>query len=486
MVIAISVILALSLVVVLPLIIFKNKIGEKNILLIARILAISFFALGILRCFMNDNFIWVINGGTYNLTYYQTTDILQSLLRWGMMLGYVVYPVAVYFSTRTTKNFAIYFCLPVAIVAMFSYDNFLEYFTTDSGRGIWVDEWFRHIEFVLELSLMIIVPILIRFCFGHKFAWKNWKEWSHFFGLLPLALLIVVPVYLPQSILGFTDKYMAPFTTPNFLWVAVIFGLLIVLYLAYRFKSRETRRMICVFLSLYLFLHYNSIYLMDLTLSRLPFQLCNLGSYLILIALLINKQGFYDFILMANVPGALIAFCVPDVKEGMLSYWNMHFYIEHTWVFVIPLLIVALRIADRPNKNAFKHFFIGFSAYFLFCAISGIIINCFVYVPNHSVLNQVNYFYIFDDTVLEVLPILGFTRDWAVTWGIYDYTFYPLYIVLIYILYSIFSLAVYWVYKQLAKVGDNHFTTRQIRIDLYNERGWYKRRKKLPNRSYED
>jgi len=478
----ILIIILVVLATFIPLVVLQNKIGKDKLLLIVKIMSIVFYSLAIFRCFLNDNFIWVINGGTYNDIYYKTTDVLQSLLRWGMCLAYIVFPCSAYFKTKTLKNWTMYFCFPLAIACLCCYGNFMEYFLTSSGRAIQLAPALRHIEFSLELVIMLLVPLLMRFCLHEKFDVKNKKEWLNFFLLLPLALMVTIPVSLPQSLLGFTDKFMVPFTLPNFLWVGVIFAILIGLYFAYRFKDKETRTMLCTFLSLFLFLHYNSIYLMDLKMSRLPFQLCNLGSYLVLMTLLIKKQSFFDFVLLANVPGAMIAFCVPDIKEGMLSYWNIHFYIEHTWVFIIPLLMVALRIKERPKLSAIKHFFVGFSIYFGFCILSGLVENCFLYIPYHPFWNKVNYFYIFDTTVLNALPFLAFTRSWAVTLN--GYTFYPLYMMLIYVLYSVYCMLFLFVYIKLCQIGDNHFKMRQIRIDMYKQKGRYKKR--VPQRDYVD
>ena len=466
-----------------PLYIFRNKIGSEKLQTTLKVLAIVLYSLAILRCFLSDSFIWVINGGTYDEKYYKTTDILQSLLRWGICFSYIVLPCAVFFKTKVLKNFAIYFCLPIALVSTYFYWDFMDYFLTPSGRAITTSAIFRHIEFSMELVLLILIPLMLRFCQKNKFDVKNKKEWLNFFVLLPLALMVTIPVTLPQSLFGFTTKYMVPLTLPNFLWVGIIFALLIGLYFAFRFKDRETRVMICYFLALFLFYHYNSIYLMDLKMSRLPFQLCNLGSYLVLLALLIKKQWFFDFVLLANVPGAMIAFCVPDISEGMLSYWNIHFYIEHTWVFIIPLLMVALRVVPRPKlSSAIKHYFIGFSIYFMFCAISGVIANSYLYIPYHPFFNKVNYFYIFDTKVLAFLPFLSFTQKWAVTLN--GYTFYPMYMLLIYILYSVFCMVFLYVYCSLMKVGDDHYRMRQVRIDLYQKRGRYK--KHVPKREYID
>lgn len=478
------IILLVSAGIFVPLFILKNKIGIERLRLIAKIMAIALFTLALIRLFLNDSFIWVINGGTYGGIYYKTTDVWQSILRWGMTFAYIVYPCAIFFSLRTLKNFAVYFCFPMVILSSIFYNDFMSYFLQDSGRAMFAPEWLRHVEFSAELILMIVIPLFIRFIFGHKFDVKSRSEWLHFFGLLPLALIIVIPVTLPQSLFGYTKQFMNPLTVENFAWIGTIFAMLIILYLAFRFKNRETRYALCVFLALYLFYHYNSIYLMDMKLSRLPFQLCNLGSYLVLIALLIKKQGFFNFIFLANVPGALIAFCVPETSEAMLSYWNIHFYIEHTWVFIIPILCVVLRIFERPAKNSIKHFVIGFSIYFVFCALSGIIINSFIAKPNDPVLNEVNYFYLFNTTVLETLPMLGFTRLVPIT--INGYSFYPLYIAIIYLLYNVFCVVITFVCKWLYKIGDERFLDRQIRIDLWEERGYYKKRKKIPSKFYED
>ena len=209
------VIVGVVLLTIIPLVILRNKLNKKILILSMKILGIVLFALGVVRSFLSDSFIWVINGGTYGGLYYDKSDVLQSLLRWGLFFSYVVFPCAMFFRHRVLKNFAIYFCMPVAIISLFFYDDFLGYFTTFSGRAIETAVWFRHFEFMLELIITILLPLMMRFLLGHKFDIKNKKEWFNFFGLLPLALLIVIPVVLPQSLFGFTNKYMVPFSFSN-------------------------------------------------------------------------------------------------------------------------------------------------------------------------------------------------------------------------------------------------------------------------------
>ena len=469
------------------LVLFKDRLSERQRTVLLKAIAVALFVLGNVRCFLNDNFIWVINGGNYGEVYYEVKDIGQSLLRWGMYLSYMIYPVAAFFRKRTPRNIALYFSLPVSLLAVLRYSDFIPYFTTGHGdpasRGILTAEWVRHTEFSLELFLMLLFPLVLRFVIGHKMDVRKREEWRNLFLLLPLSILAAVPVYLPQSLFGFTAKFMVPFTPPHFAWLLTIVALLVGLYLGFRFCDYETRYALCVFLSLLLFIHYNSIYLMDLIMSRMPLQLCNLGAYLVLLAVLLRWRGLFDFVLLANMPGALIALAVPDIDEGMLSFWNIHFYIEHTWVFIIPILAVILRVMKRPEKGAEKHFFIGFTVYFLICALGGIIANCVLYIPYHRFFNRVNYFYLFDTVVIAILPFLKFTRYWGVNWG--GYTFFPLYMLAIYVLFSAFCLMVFYVYRQLTRVGDDHFALRAIRIEQRRSKGKYKNRK-VPLTKYEN
>ena len=475
-------VLALSLAICVPFVFLRRRIQTSTADKLLKALAIVVFLVAMGRCFMNDNFIWVINGGVYGEHYYKVSDVLQSILRWFMFASYTIYICAVFFENRTMRNFAIYACLPMNLVSVFFYDDFMAYFLQDSGRAFYIAAPWRHAIFCFELVLLIILPVLLMIFKGHYFAVKDKKEWFAFFGLLPLAMLACMPVTLPQSLFGFTTLFMTHFSLQHFAWIALIFGTYAIMHFALRYKSKEVRTMVCYFVSIYLFLHYNSIYLMDLNLSRLPFQLCNLASYMVLIALIIRKKPFFDFILMANVPGTLIAICLPDINSGMLSYWNIHFYLEHSWVFIVPLLMVSLRIMDRPSKHMFRHFLIGFCIYFVFCATAGILINAYLYVPNHPILNKVNYFYLFNDTVLEAAPFLGFTRKIPLT--INGYTCYPVYMGLIFLGYIAICFACYYVYTKLIKIGDDHANLRKIRIGLLKEKGFYK--KHTPPTEYVD
>ena len=49
----------------------------------------------------------------------------------------MVIPISVYKDNDYFNKIAIYFCLPVAIVNVIYYTNYLEFFTSTSGRGLY-------------------------------------------------------------------------------------------------------------------------------------------------------------------------------------------------------------------------------------------------------------------------------------------------------------------------------------------------------------
>ena len=90
------IIVAIVAITFVVLFLLKDKIGIDNNNKIIKSIAIVLFVLINVRSFLNDNFIWTINGGTYGHVYYKRQDYLQSLLRWGLMVAEVSMVCAVF------------------------------------------------------------------------------------------------------------------------------------------------------------------------------------------------------------------------------------------------------------------------------------------------------------------------------------------------------------------------------------------------------
>ena len=439
------------------------------------------FAFITLRGFLNDKFITQIKWGYFEGRLFNETDIPTAILRWIQYTSFFVTTTAVFYNNRIFKNIAKYVFLPFNIVNTCFVNKHLSYFLEESNvklgtiRGITLPGNVRTPLVLIEFILLLVVGASLFLMDAGKKNYSLGKEITLSAVYTPVMIALTPPTYIFQSIWGFTSEKMDVFGVYHFIWFAVLAVLMIAIYFLYRLKDKDTRWSVIAFLSFYLFVHYNTIYLMDFVAARLPLQLCNLGAYLILAAVIFKNQKFFDFVFIANVIGALIAIFAVDVSNNLLSFWTIHYTAEHTWVFLLPLLMVALRLYKLPNykEKALLHFFIGFTIYFAVCWAGGFVFNCYAYDPTTKFLNRVNYFYIYNTTVVEAFPFLGFTRLVKAT--VNGYEFYPIYQLVIYGGYMAGCVAFYFLILFLQGVAKRHFEARKIRIRALEEKGFYKK-----------
>lgn len=421
---------------------------------------------------MNDYFIWIINGGKYGEFYYEAKDVLQTITRWATTIAICLIPTAAFFKSKTLARMTVVFTIAALVLNFIGFDKTIYYFLKYSERGLQLSPGFRKFEFVFELVTISICLVLFIIINNKSLIFASWKEVLSFVIYTPFVILIAMPVYAPQSLIGFTQIKMDYFSVPHIIWIGMIFATFFILSALYRHDSMNHREIILCFLTLFLFQHYNSIYLMDLNASRLPFQLCNLGAYFMVILFLFRKskkmQPFFDFSMIANVPGALIAIIAVDVNRGIGSFWNIHYYLEHTWVFILPLLYFVYGIYKFPKEHALKHFIIGFSIYFVGCASLGLLFNCVLYKPGDLFFTTVNYFYLFNDTVLQAFSFASFTRSWMVVWN--GYVFFPIYMVFIYFGFIIICFTASLIYGKLYETAVEHAELRRLKLDLKKEK----------------
>jgi len=459
-----GIILACAALLVLGFWLISKKCPQKlNTLFKGAVLL--FCAIGYFRLMLSDSFMFVINGGYYDEIFYDVTDPLQSILRWGYVLNYTVLPVAIFFESRLFRNIASYFCLPFSILSAFFFDDFMVYFLAQNGRGLHLTPAFRYAYFILELALAIALPVLIQICYRHVFHVKDRKEWLHFIISLPFLILLVTPVYVPQSLFGYSKMIAGKGSDYHVMWLIVLAIVALSLYYIFRFRPYRDRYMLCVVLAIALFFHHSSQYLMGISIPRLPIQLCNLAAYFYLIAIPFKCPRFFQFCFIANLTGALIAIFLPEFTPGAFGFWTMHYTFEHSLVFMVPVLAMWLRIFPRADISALKYSFIGFSIYFVFCLTVGTILNGFSDVTGF----EVNYFFLFDlDKAFNLFPFLTFTERVHLQFGRFEP--YPLFLIIIYTCFQLICVAFYHVVRFIYKFEDDHFALRGSAIELYERR----------------
>ncbi len=430
-----------------------------------RILTVAFCAIGFFRFMLCDGFIYVINGAWMDLTYYEATDVLSTVLRWGYFACYSILPMAVFTSSRLFRNLACYYCLPFAVLSTVYFERFMPYFLTDTGRGIFAPPTFRYVYFAVELALAMAIVLALAIRSRHLLRVTDAGEVVRFLASLPLVVLLTMPAYALQSIIGYSSIEAKTFSPFHLVWIALIFIWTMALYCFFRFRSFEDRYNLCLFLTLALFFHYNSLYLMGFSLPRLPIQLCNLAAFFYIIAIPLKLNKMFQFCFIVNITGTLIAILSPDFATTGFGFWNMHYIYEHTLVLMVPVLAMGLRIFPRITRRSLKYMFIGFCCYFVFCMIGGGLLNIF----SNYTGEEVNYFFMFDlDKAKSFVPFIEFVEVFPVTIG--AFTFHPIMMLVIFIAFLLLCLAFYKATFYFYRVEDDHLALRNAWIDLQEQR----------------
>ncbi len=442
-----------------------TKIAPQKQNTLLKAAAILLCTIGFFRLMLSDSFMFVINGGYYGETFYEVTDPLQTVLRWGYYLNYAVLPIAIFFDSRLFRNIACYFCLPFSLLSAFFFMDFMPYFLAAEGNGLHLVPWFRYAYFVLELAVAIAIPVLIQICYRHVLNVKDRKELLRLGVTLPVIVALMIPVYAPQSLFGYSQTIAKQGSNFHLVWIVLLVASTLALYYLFRFKPYRERYMLCVFLTIVLFFHYDSLYLMGFSIPRLPIQLCNIASYLYMIAILFKATRLFQFCFIANITGTVLAILLPDFTPGAFGFWNMHFVLEHSLVLMIPALAMGLRIFPRITKKSLKYTFIGFSIYFVFCLTSGMILNGYSDVTGF----EVNYFFLFDlEKAFAQFPFFTFTE--RVHWQFGRFEVYPVFVFCIYVIFQLLCVCFYHAVCYFYKLEDDHLALRRSAIEMRERR----------------
>ena len=450
-----------ALVVFLTLRLARNNDRLDRIL---KGLVLAYCTICFIRFLLPDAFIYQINGAWFEEHYYNSTDILGLVLRWGYYTNCVVLPMAVFTSSRLFRNIASYFSLPFSIASVVCTSNYMQYYLAPEGHGYHLPTGVRYAVFVCEMLLALVIPIILQIAKKHVFRLRDKTEWKNFLLGLVAVVIMMLPAYAPQAIFGYDVVTPGRGSNYHLIWVGVLFVVTLAIYFFFRFRSYEDRNNLVLFFTLLLFFHYDSLYMMGVNITRLPFQLCNIASYFYMICVIFKLNKMFQFCFVANTVGALFAILFPDFGVGDLSFWNTHFIIEHTLVLWIAAFGMGLRIFPRFSKKTLKYFAIGYTIYVFCVYVLGTILNGFSDITGQTV----NYFYMFDfETAYDYFPFARFLEDYVIHLG--RFTLYPLFPLLVYFGFGLLCILFYLLIKVCYKIEDDHLELRLSGIELYEK-----------------
>lgn len=422
----------------------KRNMKKGSLLKLSKIFVWIYMILTFIGVFLPDEFVIGIVKLDYRL------DPFQMLMRWFNFVAFLTLPVAAYFNKPTFKKISVYFSIPVVIILMFMFKDILPGYMSENGTGIvdirflpdFVVKFlhngvFRGIFFFATCLSQIAATVCIALQDLNDLKFKK-EDVKNFFIILPLLIISIVPIYAIEGILDHQSNIEFKFfSLSHIAWMILIVLQILVLYRIFKDKSKDDKFILILILSLSLLVQYNQLFcsMGELTCKRMPLQLCNLASYLIIIALLKNNRTIFIFNLLVNVIGAIIAVIILDADNTcILSKGNIHYIVEHNNVVVIPFLMLLLGVFEPVKKHEFKVFFKWFTIYFIIIFILGTTFNA-IYTATDNNYFKCNYLFMFDaEKARKLISFSKYLFDVKITIG--PVTLYPLIQAVIYLVFT--------------------------------------------------
>ena len=438
----------------------KKNISPWVIKGLAALLSIVFF----IRFMSGDDLIRYTLNGTSDIFDNSATNYYAVILVWLTYVSILLLSLQPYFKIKTVNNVIKFFVLPFTIIAMFSI-----VISTKAilGADAYTHSSFRGILMAIELSIMLPLSLIIFFENGmFKITKPELKNLA--LAIIPM-ILAVTPAYALQAFIG-TPVQFNHVKDFNFMHRLVLYGAVILPFLIHyslRNKSKEVIKFSMIFLCLGTLISYSLYKKFDdfASITGLPLHLCNTAMYIIPLCLIFKWRKLFYFTYFINVFGAFIAMMLPNYADNLNLFSSdiVNFYINHYIAFFVPILLVSLKVFERPKLKEFIFSMVAFAVYFI------VILFINAWFSNYG---SVDYFFLNSDFIAEKLGDWAErTRDiiWSFNIGDLTFTFYPLYQFLFFIGYLIIALGVWFVFEQCYQMADLHIDMRErqakIKID---------------------
>lgn len=382
-------------------------------------------------------------------------------LVWFTFASTVILILSPFFKYPLLKNLSKTFCLIVSLLNI----GFLNQTVFSFVRSDEVSLF--SVFFTLEITLSLFLSIY------SFFSDKNFKiskpELKELLLMLPIFLLFAIPPYLLNTYFGTTGVGLViDLKFYHRIYLYLTFVILFGIYFLLRNKDKEYGRMVILYISLVSLISYLYDYdFWSFTNPRnLPLHLCNTAMFIIPICLIFKLEKLFYFTLFINVLGAFFAMAMPNYEDslGFLDHETVRFWINHIIAFDLPILIVLLKIYQRPKLKLFIYSMIGFFLYFV------LVLFLNAWFSNYG--TTVDYFFINSDFIADKLGTWAEdTRNITVSWNIGNLTlvFYPLYQSLFFIVYIFLGLGMWFIYTAIFQIQDFYFRLaekrRKIKLD---------------------
>lgn len=279
-------------------------------------------------------------------------------------------------------------------------------------------------------------------------------------------LLCSFPSYGLQVLFGYGNPNIIvdDFTIAHRLFLYAAFIIPVVIYFALRKKDDETRRFAMTFMSIALLITYMTRFKYDSLLYpwKWPLHLCNTAMFIVPICLIFRAKKLFYFTYFINVMGAFLAMAMPNYEDVTIFQWSLvNFWINHYPAFFMPILLVALKVFERPKIKQFYYSMVGFFIYFV------AILICNAWFANYD--KGVDFFFLNSTFIVDKFGVWAenmYDITANVTIGSIEMQFHPLYQLVFFLVYVAIAFGIWFVYTQFFMIADAHYEMRLRRMKI--------------------
>ncbi len=418
------------------------------------------------RCMLEHEALFDVIGRDLNTPFDGSLRALHTvfalLLVWFTYAALLTIVLDQFFDFKTLKNITRFFSTPIIILDVIFLST---YATAIVGRTGFDSFDFRLPLIAAELALALFL-VFSKIKRGERILPVG-KEWLSLIGAIPLAVLAVMPSYVPQVLFGFkhtADIAFYGFSEPHRLLIYAAFIIPFLLFHLLRNKNMEAKRLFLIYItigSLWSFLaaHPVSNWIEP---WNWPLHLCTLAMFTIPLSIIFKWEKLCHFSLYVSVVGALFMMLFPNIPEDIraMNYSQIAFWMNHYIVFGIPMLLVALGVFKRPTLKEWLASTVIFTGYF----ITVLILNSWFanYFPD------VDFFFLNGNYLVDMLGEWAKnikSVEFSIPLGDITLKFYPLYQLIFYVVYLAISALMWLCFRFLFTVWDNAETRRQKERD---------------------
>ena len=312
----------------------------------------------------------------------------------------------------------------------------------------------RSLIFALELGVGLGIAVINLFD-GFKIK-QTWQEWLTTVGIFFGTMLVSLPAWLPQVVLGFGNESIVIDEFTVYHRIALYASLLIALPIHFLFTKceYEQRRYALIIISVatmitfsfkYTFASFTHMY-------SWPLHLCNTAMYIIPLVLIFKLDKLYYFTIFINVLGAFLAMIMPNTDgANWLATRTFEFWTNHYMAFLMPILLMSLRIFPRPKIKQFTYSLIAFFGYYVLILFA----NSYLTGKGHNV----DFFFVNSDFIAAKLgkwaeDLRNITFVYKIK-GI-SCVLYPVYQLIFFSVYVVLSFAMWFIYEQVFEITDTY------------------------------